>query len=161
VRSAVIVGPIAATTEYWEETQADGTRESGCRVQLRRVRETKPPVPPPQPRRDAVFWSIEDPIWRADLFTTVGSDTAFDAAHYHPTFAGLVPCDRVGDPAIEADPYAWIEGRLADVPAMLTEAGYPELAADLDLDALRQAMPAILATIRTTLGFRPGATART
>jgi hypothetical protein len=158
VRSAVIVGPIAATTEYWEETQADGTRETGCRVQLRRVRQARPPVPPPQPRRDAVFWSIEEPIWRADLFTTVGSDTAFDAAHYHPTFSGLVPCDRVGDPAIHADPLAWIERRFADVAAMLAEAGYPELAADVDLDTVRQAMPAILATIRTTLSFRPGAT---
>jgi hypothetical protein len=156
VRSAVIVGPIAATTEYWEETQADGTREAGCRVQLRRVRETRPPVPPPQPRRDALFWSIEEPIWRADLFTTVGSATAFDAAHYHPTFTGLVPCERVGDPAIEADPFGWIERRLADVPAMLAEAGHTDLARELDPDALRQAMPAILATIRTTLGFRPG-----
>lgn len=156
MRSAVIVGPIAATTEYWEETQADGTRETGCRVQLRRVRETRPPVPPPVPRRDAVFWSIEEPIWRADLFTTVGSAVPFDAAHYHPTFTGLVPCDRVGDPAIEADPYAWIERRLADVPAMLTEAGYSELATGIDTEALRQAMPAILATIRTTLAFRPG-----
>jgi hypothetical protein len=156
VRTAVIIGPIAATTEYWEETQADGTRETGCRVQLRRVRETKPPVLPPQPRRDAVFWSIEEPIWRADLFTTVGGGSAFDAAHYHPTFTGLVPCDRVGDPSIEADPYAWIERRLEDVPAMLTEAGYPELATEIDPDVLDQAMPAILATIRTTLGFRPG-----
>jgi hypothetical protein len=157
VRSAVIVGPIAATTEYWEETQADGTRETGCRVQLRRVREVKPSVPPPQPRRDAVFWAVEEPIWRADLFTTVGSATPFDAAHYHPTFTGLVPCDRMGDPAIEADPYAWIERRLSDVPAMLAEAGYPELAAEVDPATLRQAMPAILATIRTTLSFRPGA----
>jgi hypothetical protein len=156
VRSAVIVGPIAATTEYWEETQANGTRETGCRVQLRRVRETRPPVPPPQPRRDAVFWSIEEPIWRADLFTTFGSPVAFDAAHYHPTFTGLVPCERVGDPAIEADPFGWIQRRLADVPAVLDEAGHADLARELDLDALRQAMPAIFATIRTTLGFRPG-----
>ncbi len=155
MRSAVIVGPIAATTEYWEETQADGTRETGCRVELRRVRETKPPVPPVPSRRDAVFWSIEEPIWRADLFTTVGSATAFDAAHYHPTFTSLVPCERVGDPRIEADPLAWIEGRLADVPAMLAEAGHADLAQAVGPDALRQAMPAILATIRATLAFRP------
>ena len=155
MRSAVIVGPIAATTEYWEETQADGTRETGCRVQLRLVRETKPPIPPVPARRDAVFWSIEEPIWRADLFTTVGSATTFDAAHYHPTFTGLVPCERVGDPRIEADPFAWIEGRLADVPAMLAEAGHADLVRDIDLDALSQAMPPILATIRATLAFRP------
>lgn len=156
MRTAVIVGPIAVTTEYWEESQADGTRETGCRVQLRRVRETRPPIPPPQPRRDAVFWSIEEPIWRADLFTTVGSGSAFDAAHYHPTFTGLVPCDRVGDPAIQADPYGWTERRLADVPAMLAEAGYPELAAEVEPSALVQAMPAILATIRATLPYEPG-----
>jgi hypothetical protein len=156
LRTAVILGPIAATTEYWEETQADGTRETGCRVQLRRVREQRPPVPPPVPRRDAVFWSIEEPIWRADLFTTVGSSRAFDASHYHPTFNGLVPCERVLDPTMVADPAAWIEARLADIPAMLAEAGHPDLAADFDADAVRQAMPSILATIRTTLGYQPG-----
>lgn len=156
MRTAVIVGPIAVTTEYWEESQEDGTRETGCRVQLRRVRETRPPVPPPVPRRDAVFWSIEEPIWRADLFTTVGSDAPFDAAHFHPTFTGLVPCDRVGDPAIGQDPYCWIELRLDDVPAMLTEAGYPELATEVESGALAQAMPAVLATIRATLGYKAG-----
>lgn len=156
MRTAVIVGPIAVTTEYWEESQEDGTRETGCRVQLRRVRETRPPVPPPVPRRDAVFWSIEEPIWRADLFTTVGSDVAFDAAHYHPTFTGLVPCDRVGDAAIQPDPFGWIERRLRDVPAMLAEAGYGHLVPELEGDVLQGAMPAILATIRTTLGYRTG-----
>jgi hypothetical protein len=155
MRTAVIIGPIAATAEYWEEEQDDGTRETGCRVQLRRAREQKPPVPPPVPRRDAIFWSIEEPIWRADLFTTVGSSSAFDAAHYHPTFSGLVPCDRVMDPSIVADPVAWIEGRLADIPAMLAEAGHGDLAGDIDADVVNQAMPSILATIRTTLAYRP------
>ena len=155
VRTAVIVAPIAVTTEYWEESQADGTRETGCRVQLRRVRTVPAPVPPPQPRRDAVFWAIEEPVWRADLFSVVGGASAFDAAHYHPTFSGLVPCERVADPAIEADPFGWIERRLADVPAMLAEAGHPELAEGLDADELRQAMPAVLATIRATLDYRP------
>jgi hypothetical protein len=155
VRTAVIVDPIAVTTEYWEESQPDGTRETGCRVQLRRVRTVPAPVPPPQPRRDAVFWSIEEPVWRADLFTVVGGASAFDAAHYHPTFSGLVPCERVADATIEADPYGWIERRLADVPAMLAESGHPELAEGLDADELRQAMPAVLATIRTTLDFHP------
>ena len=38
---------------------------------------------------------------------------------------------------------------------MLAEAGHPELVAGLDADALSQAMPAILATIKATLAFRP------
>lgn len=155
MKTAVIVGAIAVTTEYWEEQQADGTRETGCRVQLRMVRIAPAPVPPPVPRRDAVFWHIEEPIWRADLFTEIGGSGPFDASHYHPTFTGIVPCERVGDPTITPDPLAWITRRLADVPAMLIESGHPELVDGLDRDVLRQAMPAILATIEATLAFQP------
>jgi hypothetical protein len=157
VRSAVIVGAIAVTTEYWEEAQEDGTRESGCRVQLRRVRTVAAPIPPPVPRRDAVFWDIEEPIWRADLFTEVGGHGPYDAAHYHPTFDRLTPCERVQDSSIAADPLAWVMGRLADVPAMLTEAGHADLIGDLDPEMVRHAMPAIRATIEATLAYRPTA----
>lgn len=156
MRSAVMIGPIAVTAEYWEESQADGTRETGCRVQLRQVRVNPAPVPPPVPRRDAVFWSVEEPIWRADLFSVVGGAADYDAAHYHPTFSGLVPSDRAHDPAMNADPFGWIERRLADLPAMLAESGHAELAGALDPDEVRQAMPAILAAIRSTLAYRPG-----
>lgn len=154
MQTAVIIGPIAVTTEYWEESQSDGTRETGCRVQVRLVRVTPAPIPPPVPRRDAVFWVIEEPIWRADLFSVVGGVEDYDAAHFHPTFAGLVPCEREHDPAINRDPDGWIARRLADLPAMLAEAGHASLAAELDPDQVRQAMPAILATIRTTMAYR-------
>jgi hypothetical protein len=155
MRSAVIVGSIAITTEYWEEQQQDGTRETGCRVELRRFVETAPPSPPPASRRDAVYWSIADHLWRADLFTTVGGPGPYDAAHFHPTFTGLVPCDRATDPALVSDPYGWMEGRLRDVPGMLVDAGHDDLAAGVDAAAMDQAMPAVLATIRTCLAFRP------
>ena len=46
-------------------------------------------------------------------------------------------------------------GRLSDLPAMLTEAGHPDLIADLDPGLVRQAMPAIRATIEATLAYRP------
>lgn len=154
MKVAVIVGSIAMTAEHWEERQADGTREAGCRVQLRRVRIVPAPVPPPVPRRDAVVWSIDEPVWRADLFGEVGGEP-FDAAHFHPTFSGLTPCERVFDPAIQDDPLAWIARRLSDVPAMLGEAGRTDLIPDLDQAALGQAMPAVLEAIRVTLAFRP------
>lgn len=158
MRTAVIVGAVAVTTEYWEGSQADGTRETGCRIQLRRVATVPAPEPPPVPRRDAVVWSIEAPLWRADLFTTVGDPGPFDASHSHPTFDGLVPCERVGDPTIEPDPAAWIGARLADVPAMLREAGHADLTEAVDRDALEQAMPAILGAVEATLRYRrPGA----
>lgn len=157
--TAVVVGPIAITTNYWEEYQEDGTEEIGCRVQLRRVREIPSTIPPPQPRRDATYWSIEEPIWRADLFTTVGSPVPFEASHYHPTFTGMQPCERVFDESIPADPYGWIERRLADLPGMLAEAGHADVAEAVDRDSLEHARPAILATIRATLAYRPAARA--
>jgi hypothetical protein len=158
LKTAMFLGPIAVTTEYWEEQQPDGTRETGCRVELRRVRETAPPEPPPVPRRDAVYWAIEDHLWRADLFTTVGSDRPFDASHYHPTFDGLVPCEREFAADITADPYGWMAGRLADLRGMLAEAGHEGLADDVDRDTVSQAMPAILGSIRATLDYRPAVT---
>ncbi len=153
--TAVVVGPIAITTNYWEESQADGTMETGCRVQLRLVRQVPSVTLPPQPRRDATYWSFEEPIWRADLFTTVGSAVPFDASHVHPTFSGMQPCERVLDPAIPADPYGWIERRLGDVPGMLSEAGHADLIDALDRAALDTAMPAVLALVRATMAYRP------
>lgn len=155
MKAAVILGAIAVTTEYWEESQPDGSRETGCRVQLRRVRTVPAPIPPPVPRLDAVYWSIEEPLWRADLFSEVGGAGPFDAAHYHPTFTGMTPCDRVFDATIQPDPFRWISGRLADVPDMLIEAGRADLVAEFDAAAARQAMPAVLATIEATLRYRP------
>ena len=129
MRTAVIVGPIAVTTEYWEESQADGTRETGCRVQLRRVRD----------RACARAAAAATP--RRGLLDDRGAGLAGRPVHGRraaprhsmpPTTTrrspDLVPCERVADPAIEADPFGWIERRLADVPAMLAEAGHPELA---------------------------------
>ena len=153
--TVVAVGPVAVTTNYWEEYQEDGTEEIGCRVQLRRIRDVPSAIAPPQPRRDATWWSIEEPIWRADLFTTVGSDTPLDAAHYHPTFTGMQPCERVFDETMFPDPRAWIVRRLSDLRGMLVEAGYPDLAATIDEASVGHAMPAILATVATTLDYRP------
>ena len=154
MRTAVIVGPIAVTTEYWEESQEGGAQEAGCRVELRLVRQTPPDEPPAYPRKDAVFWSIADHLWRADLFSIVGGTRPFDAAHDHPTFEQGVPSDRHLEGRID-DPYGWIAPRLEDVPQILDEAGHGELAAQLDVGDLRQAMPAILASIRATLDYRP------
>ena len=157
MRTAVFVGPIAVTTEYWEESQEDGAQETGCRVELRRVRQELPDEAPPTPRKDAVYWAITDHLWRADLFSIVGGTRRFDAAHYHPTFERGVPCDRHLEGRIE-DPYAWIASRLEDVPQILAESGHGELAESLDPDELRQAMPAILAAIRATFDYRPNRT---
>ncbi len=158
--TVVAIGPVAVTTNYWEEYQEDGTEEIGCRVQLRRIREPASTIPPPQPRRDATYWSIEEPIWRADLFTTVGSPTALDASHYHPTFSGVQPCERVMEPAIFPDPLrldraaGWRISR-----GMLRRRAIPSSPPRSTTRAVRQAMPAILENIRATLRYRPAARA--
>ena len=47
--------------------------------------------------------TADRPLWRADLFDRLGSAPgSFDAAHYHPRFAGVEPCGRVWDPALTA-----------------------------------------------------------
>jgi hypothetical protein len=153
--TVVAIGPVAVTTNYWEEYQEDGTEEIGCRLQLRRLREVASEIPPPQPRRDATWWHVDEPLWRADLFTTVGSATALDASHYHPTFTGVQPCERVFDDTMFPDPHAWMVRRLADLRGMLNEAGHPDLAAGIDDHDAAQAMPAILSALATTLTYRP------
>jgi hypothetical protein len=155
VITVVALGPVAVTTNYWEEYQADGTEEIGCRVQLRRFREVPSEIPPPQPRRDATWGHLDEPIWRADLFTTVGSTVPLDASHYHPTFSGVQPCERVFDASMFPDPHAWIVRRLSDLRGMLEEAGHAELAASIHDADVAQAMPAILASIAATLTYRP------
>ena len=42
---------------------------------------------------------------------------------------------------------------------MLREAGFPDLAEEVNHDDVRQVMPAVLATIRSTLAYRPAARA--
>ena len=95
-----------------------------------RLREVPSAIPPPQPRRDATWWSIEEPIWRADLFTTVGSATPLDASHYHPTFTGIQPCERVFDPRCSRIRTRGSSGGWAMCGGMLVEAGHPDLAAE-------------------------------
>ena len=124
-------------------TETARRRAAGRRRRLR-PRLRRPALqhrPPPVPRRDAVVWSIDEPVWRADLFGEVGGEP-FDAAHFHPTFSGLTPCERVFDPAIQDDPLAWI-ARLTPSGA-LTEAlsaRLREQTTDEWLDKLRGDVP--------------------
>ena len=103
--TVVAIGPVAVTTNYWEEYQEDGTEEIGCRVQLRAPsRGPVGPAAPAAPRCDVVVDRGTD--LAGDLFTTVGSATPLDASHYHPTFTGIQPCERVFDPSMFPDPHA-------------------------------------------------------
>ncbi len=97
---------------------------------------------------------IERPIWRIDLLETVTSTPgSFDRTHHHPAFDGWEPGRRVYEPALSANPIAFIGEHLADLPSLLGAAGVD--AGELgprDTDELRAAVPEILDATRRLLG---------
>jgi hypothetical protein len=94
------------------------------------------------------------PIWRADLLESVaGPPGSFDRTHHHPAFTGWDPGHRVFVPQLSADPLGWLDGKLADLDALLCSAGLPAGTAGPD-DArdLRAAAPEIVAAAGRLLG---------
>ncbi|MGH3342194.1 MAG: hypothetical protein ACRDPK_04770 [Carbonactinosporaceae bacterium] len=62
---------------------------------------------------------IDRPVWRADLFDRLDRPAGtFSAAHYHPTFTGNEPCERVWDPRLTEDPWSWAREQLADIGSL-------------------------------------------
>ncbi len=156
VRSAVILGDLAVTTEYWEETQADGTRETGCRVQLRLVRTVPAPDPAARPaaRRRRMAHRAPDlarrPVHRGRRQGSVRRRAL-------PSDVRRLDALRAGQRSDDPAPIRSAGSRLAWPTSRrcCTEAGHAERIADLDPDDVRQAMPAIVATIAATLAYRP------
>jgi hypothetical protein len=107
-RSAVIV-------RHWFEIDlGDCSLEHGARIELRELS--------PRAHRGsesaAQIIAADRPLWRADLFDRVGSETGcLSAAHYHPCFNGNEPCGRVWDPALTADPWQWLEDQFGSLGA--------------------------------------------
>lgn len=93
--------------------------------------------------------AIDRPVWRADLLESAdGPPGSFDRTHHHPAFRGWEPGRRSFDPALSADPLAWVGQALSDLPALL---GRAELDSDAagpnDARLLRGAVPEILEVI--------------
>jgi hypothetical protein len=103
------------------------------------------------------------PVWRADLLESAdGPPGTLDRAHHHPKFDGWEPGRRVFDPAIAADPVAWVGQQLADLQALAVRAGLAEDPANApDADAgivlaadaqrLRDCLPQIMDAVRGLL----------
>jgi len=124
-RSAVLI-------RHWFEINLDdASMEHGARIEIRELAG--------HPHRGtesaAQLITADRPLWRADLFDQLGSDPgSFDAAHYHPRFAGDEPCARVWDPALTAAPWDWLADQMAGLGATPSRAGAlldPEDAAEL------------------------------
>jgi hypothetical protein len=93
--------------------------------------------------------AVGRPIWRGDLLESVdGPPGSFDRTHHHPRFDGWEPCPRVFVKPLSADPLGWVGERLADLDALLADAGVdPAEATDADREGMRRAVPEIVAAV--------------
>jgi hypothetical protein len=68
--------------------------------------------------------TIDQPVWRADLFDRLdGTPGAFQAAHFHPHFVGVEPCPRHWAEQVKAAPWDWLRSQLSDVADIVSTAG--------------------------------------
>jgi hypothetical protein len=140
-RVAVLVGP-------WHEPV--DPPERGTRVEVRLLDH--------EPRRGS--WSaaqrvvIDQPVFRADLFDVVSEPPGnLASAHFHDRFDGVEPTDRLWPDGIKQDPTGWLAAELGDLGRLLERAGAEAgdaVAVGRDADALRDAIPAIVAAVNAT-----------
>ncbi|HZZ52840.1 MAG TPA: hypothetical protein VFE26_01020 [Trebonia sp.] len=85
------------------------------------------------------------PIWRVDLLESVdGKPGSFNRTHHHPKFNGWNPAPRAFLRELSADPFGWLAGQLADLPAILDRADVPQdVASPSDAASLKGMVPAI------------------
>ena len=118
---AFVYNEVAVLVRHWFEIDlSDSHLEHGARVEVRQVA--------PQPRRGSESAAqkvvVDQPMWRADLFDRLdGTPGAFDAAHFHPYFVGVEPCERHWDDAVTTTPWEWLRTRLTDVAGIAAAAG--------------------------------------
>jgi hypothetical protein len=121
VLQAFVYDEVAVLVRHWFEVGlSDSHLEHGARIELR--------LRPPQPRRGtesaAQLIVIDRPVWRADLFDRLdGTPGGFDAAHFHPRFLGVEPCERNWADEIKQTPWEWLHRQLCDVPGIAATAG--------------------------------------
>jgi hypothetical protein len=96
---------------------------------------------------------VARPVWRADLLESAdGPPGSFNRTHYHPALQGWEPGRRVFDRDLSAHPVEWVGARLADLEALLAEAGVavdPVYASDAG--ALRGCVTEITGTVSRLL----------
>jgi hypothetical protein len=150
---AFFVGGVGITVRHWVE-RPNAAEESGARVEIQRLHEE-----PPADFSATWARSLGAPILRADLFTRLaGPPGNWEAAHYHPRFVeGWLPGPRAWDPALTADPAAWLQAKLGDLRGVLHESGTPDLAATIDQAEVDRALPHIMAVVVACM--QPEATA--
>lgn len=132
-----------------EPNPGQDSPERGVRLEVRLLER--------QPLHGSIYSAqpigVGRPVWRADLLESVDSAPgSFDRTHHHPHFDGWEPGKRRFVPELSADPLAWVAERLADLPALLDEAGIDTAEVDpSDTARLRDAAPEIIDATRKLL----------
>lgn len=134
---------LAVSVRRWFEVTPEAVMEHGSRIELSLLA--------PQEHRGtdsaAQRIVIDQAFWRADLFNRLDRPSdSFSAAHFHPRFDGVEPCDRVWSRALTASPWTWLADQLENVEKRLAEAGLDADIAGDDADDLRTFVPQIVAT---------------
>jgi hypothetical protein len=121
VLHAFVYNEVAVLVRHWFEINLnDSHLEHGARVELRLL------APEPHRGSESAAQKIaaDRPVWRADLFDRVdGVPGAFEAAHFHPRFLGVEPCERHWADEVKDAPWDWLHRQLSDIPAIAAMAG--------------------------------------
>lgn len=137
---------VAVLVRRWFEIGPDTVMEHGARIELRLLE--------PQPHRgteSAAQRTVVDGVfWRADLFGRLDRpDAPWSAAHFHPRFHGVEPCDRVWSADLTADPWGWLATRLERFDELVRDAGVDPSAVTADAGDVRAFAGRIVATARS------------
>ena len=110
---AFVYNEIAILVRHWFEVSLEDSHlEHGARIELR--------LRSPQPHRGTESAAqrvvADQPLWRADLFDRIdGVRGGFEAAHFHPRFDGVEPCERHWADKVKAAPWDWLHDQLSDI----------------------------------------------
>jgi hypothetical protein len=148
MQEVFVFNEIAVIVRHWYEIGEHG-REHGTRVEIRLLT--------PSARRGSEsasqLISIDQPIWRADLFDLLGDEPGtFGRAHYHHRFDGVEPCDRDWSTALSADPIVWCRDQLSNLETLIPLAGVTLTDLALEASELRDAGDRMIESVRRYVG---------
>jgi hypothetical protein len=148
MQEVFVFNEIAVIVRHWYEIGANG-REHGTRVEIRLLT--------PSPRRGSEsapqLITIDEPIWRADLFDLLGDEPGtFGRAHYHHRFDGLEPTARDWDAELSEDPISWCRNQLSNLEQVIPAAGVSLTDLALEADELRAACDRMIESVNRYLG---------
>lgn len=153
---AFVYNETAILVRHWFEVSVhDSHLEHGVRLELR-LRE-------PQPHRGSESAAqkivADQPVWRADLFDRIdGTPGAFEAAHFHPRFLGVEPCERNWADEVKATPWEWLHGQLTDITDVAATGGVELPDPVADAAQIRADAAAIVAVAQSRAATQCGST---